>query len=763
MIFRSVTTRLLLLTACAFVLTTIGILFFSGSHVARLLDANQKVVYSEKIDIIIGILQRTEQRIQATGLPEAYREEFQRSTLQLLNESYIQDNPNIPPSILDSDGNVILAHNLPAGKPILTGADWNKRIGAADQNSGCQCFNVNKHWYIHGYYPDWQWYVVYSIPHDVKYREARALILSLTIIMVTITVIVLLVLSLVLSRILSPIKKLTGYASEITAGNLDQEINLTAHNEFGILAHSFEEMRLAIRSHIRLLEDKEGKLSVILDSIADGVIATDPEGYISRSNKVACALLGSEHDVIIGLRIEDLFHGTENTPIRAAISAAKTVLTTRQPTLLAREILLTAPDGSEHIVTVAASPTLTQDNPDTGIVFVFRDITEETRMREQLQHDRRMEAIGQLAGGVAHDFNNLLTGIAGATDLLELKVGDNPQVRKNINTIRVSTERAAGLTQKLLAFSRKGKHVSTPVNIHTLIDETVSILERSIDKKIAIKTKLDAEYAMVSGDPSQLQSGLLNLCINARDAMPGGGELLITTSNIEFFRGCCEIDANLQPGHYIQVSIHDNGTGIPLEVQQKIFEPFFTTKEVGKGTGLGLAAVYGMVKDHHGHVSFYTEPGQGTVFHIFLPISAEVDNFISQEEDKVIRGNGTILVIDDEDIIRTTATLILENLGYNVLLAQNGQEGADLYRQKQDHIDLVLLDMVMPVMNGREAFELIRAANPEAKIIMSSGFARDLNVADLTSKGLAGFIMKPFSRVRLSQVIGEVLRTNKQH
>ena len=397
-------------------------------------------------------------------------------------------------------------------------------------------------------------------------------------------------------------------------------------------------------------------------------------------------------------------------------------------------------------------------------VVEFRDITdrklaeeERIKLESQLHQAQKMESIGQLAGGVAHDFNNMLAGISGAAELLEITLDGNEDGLSYIGIIRNATERASGLTSKLLAFSRKGKLRSTPLDLHAIVRDTMAILERSVDKRIALRANLEAKEFMVVGDPSQLQSGILNICLNARDVMPEGGEILVSTANVEMNEKDCSNNLDFTPGMYIKLSIEDTGTGILPELQPKIFEPFFTTKEAGKGTGLGLAAVYGMIKEHHGNIQLYSEPGKGTVFHVFLPVTHREVIRNEHKDEITLEGSGTILVVDDEDIIRATASLLIENLGYDVILASNGKEAVEIYDRMSDEIDLIIIDMVMPVMDGREAFERIISINPAAKMIMSSGYAKNINVESMKDKGLAGFIAKPFNQLELSKVIADVL------
>jgi len=341
-----------------------------------------------------------------------------------------------------------------------------------------------------------------------------------------------------------------------------------------------------------------------------------------------------------------------------------------------------------------------------------------------------------------------------------LELGDAGVNNKYLQLIIAATERASDLTQKLLAFSRRGKVVSTAVDAHATINETVEILRRSIDKTIELSVELQASVSTIVGDPSQLENAFLNLGINARDAMPEGGQLRFATSNVildEDF--CSRVSFDVEPGPYLEISVSDTGKGIRKEMQARIFEPFFTTKEVGKGTGLGLAAVYGTVKEHRGLINVYSEPGEGSVFKLYFPVDESAVVAMEAIPQSTIHGTGCILVVDDEPLIRTTARQLLGSLGYDVLLAEDGAEGVELYRRAQGTIDLILLDMVMPKMGGRDAFFKLRKINPEAKVLISSGFSHHASISELLQNGALGIISKPYRRLELGQAVSKALGT----
>lgn len=392
-----------------------------------------------------------------------------------------------------------------------------------------------------------------------------------------------------------------------------------------------------------------------------------------------------------------------------------------------------------------------------GAVIRIDDVSKEYELEEQLNQSRKMDAIGQLAGGVAHDFNNMLSGIIGASELLQIRLKEDKLSMKNLQLVIKSADRAASLTQKLLEFSRKKCPESLVIEMHDTLKDTVSLLENTLDKNIKITLDFKAKLSKVLGDPTQLQNTFINLAINASHSMPEGGEINLLTRNIyldDLF--CRESSFPISAGHYIEVEVLDAGCGIPEEHLKKIFEPFFTTKNQSAGTGLGLSSVLGTVQNHKGVISVYSEVGTGTSFRIYLPLTSGDAQEI-RISTEVIYGAGCILVVDDEPVMRTVAKAILEELGYEVLLAENGQKGLELYKAEHHKIDLVILDMLMPVMNGKQCFEKLQKANPTVKVILSSGFSKEEDVLEMKEKGLRKFVRKPFRSSTLSQVVNEVI------
>lgn len=394
------------------------------------------------------------------------------------------------------------------------------------------------------------------------------------------------------------------------------------------------------------------------------------------------------------------------------------------------------------------------------MITITRDISdrvEKARMLRKMNHMKKMEAIGQMAAVVAHDFNNVISGIMGATQLLLRYLPDDPKALRRYQLIVDAAHRASSLTNSLLTFSREAPKASISVDMHALVQDALHLSSMTINKNVVVEQALDAEYFSVTGDPSLLHNMLLNLFVNSSHAMPDGGVLSISSS--ERFLGedyCKSSMFDVKPGAYLEIEVRDTGCGIPPDHLNKIFEPFFTTKEHGEGTGLGLSSVFGTVQQHGGAISVYSEIGLGTLFLIFLPLGQESATSISPRPIQK-KGSGTILVVDDDEAMRLSASAILEDMGYTILLAGNGEEALKMRSRHNESIDLVLLDMAMPVMNGKECFRRMMDDAPETKIVFSSGFMLEKDVLDFKKKGLKGFVRKPFRAVELEDIVDSVL------
>lgn len=394
-------------------------------------------------------------------------------------------------------------------------------------------------------------------------------------------------------------------------------------------------------------------------------------------------------------------------------------------------------------------------NGQTGVGAYMRDITKQREMESRLMQAQKIEAIGTLAGGIAHDFNNLLMGIQGYTSLLLMDLNDRHPFFERVKSIQDQVKSGADLTKQLLGFARKGRYEVKPTNINNLIRKSASMFGRT-KKEVSLHEDYQKDVWTVDIDQGQIEQVLLNLFVNASQAMPGGGDIYLKTENVvpadEYFHA-----HDIRAGKYVKISVADTGEGMDEETRSRIFEPFFTTKEMGRGTGLGLATVYGIIRGHYGFIDVSSEPGRGACFMMYLPAS---DNEVIDKaptEEVIVQGKETILLVDDEETVLEVTKEILEFLGYKLLSASNGHEAIDRYRTEGHKIDLIILDMIMPGMGGGEAFEILKNINPDVRIILSSGYSVDGQAKEIMEKGVKAFLQKPFQMHELSQKVREAL------
>jgi nitrogen-specific signal transduction histidine kinase/CheY-like chemotaxis protein len=390
-------------------------------------------------------------------------------------------------------------------------------------------------------------------------------------------------------------------------------------------------------------------------------------------------------------------------------------------------------------------------------VVTFLDITERRKLEEQFRQAQRLESVGRLAGGVAHDFNNSLTVIRGFANLA-LKGETNAQKRHDLDVIVASADRAATLTRQLLAFSRKQILDMTVVNLNVLLENVTKTLPRLIGEDVQVSMSLDPQLANVKADPVQVEQILMNLAVNARDAMPTGGMLDIATSNTTLDEEYAAHHAEVTPGPYVLLSISDNGCGMDKKMLAQIFEPFFTTKGVGKGTGLGLSTVYGIVKQHGGHVAVYSEPGRGTTFKVYLPAIAEQASEVTTQADEIATGHGTILLVEDEDSVREVGKRFLEAAGYDVLEADSAESARKIFAEHQSDVVLLVTDVVMPGDSGRALYDGLRQERPSLKVLYVSGYADEAIVHHGVLEPGTPFLQKPFTEEKLTQKVRDVLQ-----
>ncbi len=396
-----------------------------------------------------------------------------------------------------------------------------------------------------------------------------------------------------------------------------------------------------------------------------------------------------------------------------------------------------------------------KDKEFMGSYGVARDVTARKRLQVQLYQAQKMESIGTLAGGVAHDFNNLLMGIQGNVSLMLLDIDTTHPHHERLKNIEKQVQSGAKLTSHLIGYARQGRYEVKPIDLNRLVEDTSETFGRT-RKEITIVRELAVNLLAIEADAGQIEQVLLNLFVNASDAMPGGGGLILKTFNVTHK----DIKGRVyepKPGNYVRLTVTDTGRGIDKETMGRIFEPFFTTKEMGRGTGLGLASTYGIIKGHGGYIDVESKKGHGTTFSIYLPVSEKRLEKAVKNPVEVTKGTGTVLLVDDEDNILKVGRELLEAMGYRVLTAKDGKEAIDLYSKNRDGIDVVLLDIVMPDMSGGEAYDRIKEVNCNVKVLLSSRHRMDGQATEILNRGCEGFIQKPFSIYELSRKIREII------
>ena len=385
----------------------------------------------------------------------------------------------------------------------------------------------------------------------------------------------------------------------------------------------------------------------------------------------------------------------------------------------------------------------------------LRDMTQQKKLEAQLQHAQRMESIGTLAGGIAHDFNNLLMGMQGNASLVLIDKDSSHPDYERLKNIEQYIRDGAELTKQLLGFARGGKYEAKPTDLNEIVKKSSDMFGRT-KKEIAIHPKYEEDIWTVEVDRGQIEQILLNLYVNAWQAMPGGGVLYLQTENVTLDESAVKPYAE-EPGRYVKISITDSGVGMDEATRQRIFEPFFTTRDMGRGTGLGLASVYGIVKNHAGFINVYSEKGKGTTFNIYLPASSEEVVRENKLSEDIIRGTETILLIDDEDIIIDVGMQLLEELGYKTFTARGGKEAIKIYQKNKEEIDMVILDMIMPETSGGETYSQLKEINSEIKVLLSSGYSLNGQATEILNQGCDGFMQKPFNMKQLSRKLREIL------
>jgi two-component system cell cycle sensor histidine kinase/response regulator CckA len=548
------------------------------------------------------------------------------------------------------------------------------------------------------------------------------------------------------------LRHLTWQTEQIASGDYSQRVYF-----MGDFATAFNSMVEALDEKRRV----ERLLHSLIDSIPDLIFYKDTSGVYLGCNKAFEVFAGRSEENLIGLTDPDIFPGEVAEFFR---EMDRQVLSLK--TGLRNEEWVCHPEGGHILLETLRTPYYDRDGNVIGLIGVGRDITDRKRAQEernklerQLHQAQKMEAIGLLAGGIAHDFNNILTAIIGYSEIIAMRLENGNPLRHYVGQVLTSAERAAELTNGLLAFSRKQVLHPKPTDLCEVVQDLREILWRLIPEDIDFRTTFSEKELIVMADTGQIQQVLMNLVTNAKDAMPTGGSLTIDVSHILMDRSFVHAHGSGKPGNYACISVSDTGNGMDEETQKKIFDPFFTTKEVGKGTGLGMAIIYGIIKQHDGCINVYSEPDKGTTFRIYIPIIAggKKDTKDLRQSEPLPCGTETVLLAEDDETVRELHRMILEEAGYKVIEAVDGQDALDHFLKHETEVDILATDVIMPKIDGRRVFEEIRKIRPGIKVLFMSGYTKEVMVGRGILEDEFNFLSKPVTSSELLRNLRNIL------
>jgi len=620
------------------------------------------------------------------------------------------------------------------------------------------------------------WGVVVKIDREEAFAPVSQM-RNLLVLVVIVSLLFVILVSLYFARsITRPIIRLTGVARNIANGHLRGRADETMQDETGVLARAFNSMtdtlittQKSLESQVKRLREREERINLLLNYTTEGIYGLDNNGNCTFCNLSCIRLLGyKEKSDLLGKQMHTLIHHTRPDGTAFPLSDCKILqgMGKKDGGLHGENELFWRADGTSFWAEYWSYPVL-KGNEIVETLVTFIDITErrateadKEKLNAQLQQAQKLEAIGTLASGIAHDFNNILSAILGYTELAQLKLPPESEVNKDLAEVFRAVNRASELVKQILTFSRQAKHEPRPLQIHLIVKEALKLLRASIPTTIEIREKIDANSGTVLADATQIHQVLMNLCTNAYQAMrESGGVLGVELSRIEIMKEDDKVTGlHLAPGSYIKLVVSDTGHGMDRALMARIFEPYFTTRKKGEGTGMGLALVHGIVKDHDGHITVYSESGKGSSFHVYLPRieSGAIESEPVIGED-LPRGNERVLVVDDEQIIVQITERMLKGLGYQVTAVTSGSEALQYFQMRPEEVDLVITDMTMPQITGAQLAQKLLAVKPDLPIILCTGFSELINEKKAKAIGIREYIMKPVVIQELAAVVRKVL------
>jgi signal transduction histidine kinase len=596
--------------------------------------------------------------------------------------------------------------------------------------------------------------VVEAIPEDKVVDLASSAVRNSSLLGGTIAVLFAILSAYILAQTLTrPLTQMTAAVAGF-AEDAPLQVPLTAGGEIGVLARAFKKMARDVRTKSAAIRRNTEVFESIMAEMAEAVVLIDAQGNPAYENSAATAILRSPTGRARPAweQAFEAFYLDGVTPLAPEKWPSRRCL---RGELVNEFELLLRPRGADRLKHLigSARPIHDATGTQTGAVVVFRDVTEAKQTERQLRQSQKLDAIGQLTGGVAHDFNNILTVITGTAEILAEGLADRPELLAIARMIDQAADRGAELTGHLLAFARKQPLEPRNVDINTLVVDTAQLLRPTLGEHIEIESMLEADTAPALVDPSQLSTALLNLAVNARDAMPSGGKLTLETGNVVLDETYTQANPDVAPGNYVMIAVSDTGTGIPARLRDRVFEPFFTTKVTGKGTGLGLSMVYGFAKQSNGHVKIYSEEGYGTTIKLYLPCATAQADAPAVDAPPTRGGHETILVVEDDALVRNFVVAQLHSLGYTTMTAANGK-AALVQLDGGAMFDLLLTDVIMPGgINGRQLADTVTLRRPSVKVLYTSGYTENAIVHHGRLDAGVLLLAKPYRRSDLARMV----------
>lgn len=711
------------------------------------------------------------------------RDERGRHALMVgeINEEYLWSLARIAtPGNMDIDilgrGGIPLFSSRPVPEPLsglVENAMKRSSSGPVTWNVGGRTF-LGEYWlvFLKGGFQSENWTVVASLPSEEVFAPVREFTRVFLLLLLLTGTIVLLLATVLVRRNLAPLARLIEGTGRIRQGEFASRVDIRSGDEFEDLARSFNAMSERLEFQFRAMkeanlrmereiavrkqaEEEKALLGMAVEQVAESILITDPRGTVLYANPAFERTSGFRRKEVVGEEIRTLVSPDLNKDRLREIRHAWL-----RGEVWTGKIAGRRKDGSRLEEELILSPVRNDDGRIIHYVVSKRDVTAEVQLEERLRHSEKMEAVGKLAGGISHDFNNLLTAVIGYSEILLMKLDGNDPIRKEVAGIHYAGERASHLVRQLLTFSRKQVNEPKVIDLNEVLSGIDMMLQRLIRENIRVRTIPGEGPWSIRADPSQVELAIVNLAVNARDAMPDGGTLTIETANRVAGGASDRPHPVGRPGKYVALKVTDTGCGMDESTRSRIFEPFFTTKEPGKGTGLGLSAVYGIVNQSGGSICVESEPGKGTAFTIYFPALEVLPE--PREEETGSRagkhgGTETILLAEDEGLVRDLARSILAARGYNVLEARDGRESVEIGRSHEGPIQLLVTDMVMPHMGGREAAARLQEIRPGIRILYMSGYLEDATFSPGDVGSEVSFLQKPFHPDALARKVRELL------